>query len=94
MDSKRIMHLLGYIMVGSWLLHFIVYAIIDEDPVVYAMKYIIQGILFILAVTPIYFVIVNLFYKGKRKIVLILLISLGFLSIALIFIDYFIGSSH
>ncbi|KMM39231.1 hypothetical protein [Guptibacillus hwajinpoensis] len=60
------MHILGYTMLGSWLLHFIVYAIIDEDPVVYVTKEIVQGILFILVVTPIYFVIVNLFYKGKR----------------------------
>ncbi|WP_394173253.1 hypothetical protein [Guptibacillus hwajinpoensis] len=81
-------------MLGSWLLHFIVYAIIDEDPVVYVTKEIVQGILFILVVTPIYFVIVNLFYKGKRKIVLIILTSLGVLSIAIIFIDYFLGSSH
>ncbi|MDQ0483986.1 hypothetical protein [Guptibacillus hwajinpoensis] len=75
-------------------MHFTVYAIIDEEPVVYVTKEIVEGILFILVVTPIYFVIVNLFYKGKRKIVLIILTSLGFLSIGLLFIDYLLGSSH
>ncbi|MDP4549672.1 hypothetical protein Q9251_02105 [Alkalihalobacillus macyae] len=75
-------------------MHFIVYAIIDEDPAVYEIKEIVQGILFILVVTPIYFVIVNLFYKGKRKIVLMILTSIGILSIVFTFIDYFLGSSH
>lgn len=88
------MHILGYTMLGSWLLHFTVYAIIDEDPLVYVTKEIVQGILFILVVTPIYFVIVNLFYKGKTKVVLVILTTLGFLSIAFIYINYFLGSSH
>ncbi|TKD72239.1 hypothetical protein [Pseudalkalibacillus hwajinpoensis] len=75
-------------------MHFIIYAIINEDPVVYVTKDIVGGILFILVVTPIYFVIVHLYYKEKRKIVLVTLTSLGFISIVFIFINYFLGSSH
>ncbi|MBN8208949.1 hypothetical protein JI666_09345 [Bacillus sp. NTK071] len=75
-------------------MHFIIYAIINEDPVVYVTKDIVGGILFILVVTPIYFVIVHLSYKEKRKIVLVTLTSLGFISIVFIFINYFLGSFH
>ena len=89
MESKKFMHILGYIMLGSWLLHFLVYAVIDEHPIVYKTKDIVEGILFILVVTPIYFAIVNLYYKGKRKIVFTVLTSLGITSVIFIFIDYY-----
>lgn len=94
MNAKKILNLLGYIALSSWLLHFIVYAIIDEQPLVYETKDIVEGIVFILIVMPIYFSMVHMYFKNKKKIFYSLLTTFGVVSIVAMTFTILYSNGH
>lgn len=63
MEAKKFLSLLGWVMLGSWLVHFLVYYLIDSHREIYSVEKIVSGIVFILIAVPIYFTGVHLYYK-------------------------------
>ncbi|MFK3959863.1 hypothetical protein [Guptibacillus hwajinpoensis] len=66
MEAKKFLSLLGWVMLGSWLIHFLVYYLIDSHREIYSVEEIVSGIVFILITVSIYFTGVHLYYKFSK----------------------------
>ncbi|MDO6654373.1 hypothetical protein [Anaerobacillus sp. 1_MG-2023] len=67
MEAKKFLSLLGWVMLGAWLIHFFIYYLIDLDRGIYSVEKIVSGIVFILIAVPIYFTGVHLYYKFSEE---------------------------
>ena len=63
MKAKTFLHILGWVILGSWLIHFLAFYFIDSERKVYSIEKIIEGVVFIVLVVPVYFSGVTLYYK-------------------------------
>ncbi|MCA0172605.1 hypothetical protein [Bacillus sp. RAR_GA_16] len=63
MQAKTFLYILGWVILSSWLLHFLAIYLIDSDRKIYTIKKIVEGIMFIVLVTPVYFGGVMMYYK-------------------------------
>ncbi|WP_283152540.1 hypothetical protein [Guptibacillus hwajinpoensis] len=67
MEGKMFLFLLGWVMLGSWLIHFLVIYLIDSQRKIYSVEDIVSGIVFITIAVPIYNTGVHLYYKFRKE---------------------------
>lgn len=63
MKAKTFLYILGWIILGSWLIHFLAFYLIDSERKTYSIERIIEGVVFIVLVVPVYFSGVTLYYR-------------------------------
>lgn len=63
MKAKTFLYILGWVILGSWLIHFLAIYFIDSERKIYSIEKIKEGVVFIVLVVPVYFSGVALYYK-------------------------------
>ncbi|MCA0987127.1 hypothetical protein [Guptibacillus algicola] len=83
MNTKTLLTRLGWIGFASWILYFILTFIVEYPHKECEIDSMVGGVIFFLVVTPIYFVLVHLYFNDKQKMAMWSLVFLGLISIGM-----------